>query len=162
MNQALKQSATITLRGDTDFLITREFDAPRELVWRAVTEPELAKRWFHANRAEVVSAEIDLRVGGGWRYVSQLPDGSTFAFYGEFREIEPVSRIVQTEVFEPFPEAGSVNTMTLEDLGNGRTRLTVLVQHSAAEHRTAQLESGMEAGMQDAYDLLEDVANSLA
>ena len=78
------------------------------------------------------------------------------------QKIEPVSRIVQTEVFEPFPEAGSVNTMTLEDLGNGRTRLTVLVQHSTPEHRAAQLASGMEAGMQDAYDLLEDVANSLA
>jgi uncharacterized protein YndB with AHSA1/START domain len=162
MNQALKQSATITLQGDTDFLITREFDAPRELVWRAVTEPELVERWFHANRADGVTATADLRVGGTWRYESRLPDGSSMAFYGQYKEIDEPNRIVTTEVFEPFPEAGSVNTMTLKDLGNGRTLLTVLVQHSAAEHRTAQLESGMEAGMHDAYDLLEDVATSLA
>src|SRR5688572_27587974 len=151
----LSQSAKITLQGDDQMLVEREFDAPKHLLWRAMTEPELVKRWYHANRGVVASAEIDLRVGGTCRFVSELPDGTSFAFYGEYREIDAPDRIVQTEVFEPFPDAGSVNTMTLEDLGNGRTKMTVHVQAASAEARDGMLASGMEAGMQDAYDLLE-------
>jgi len=155
------QSATVELKGDTDILITRVFNAPARLVWRATTEPDLIKRWWGAKRGEVTSVDVDLRVGGEWRYVTKLPDGSTFAFYGEYREIVEEQQIVTTEVFEPFPDAAALNTITLEE-ADGRTTMTVLVSHAAPEHRDGHIGSGMEAGMQDAYDLLEDVARSLA
>ncbi len=153
-------TATVTLPTDEQILITREFDAPKHLVFKAWTTPELVKRWWHANRGEVKSAEIDLRVGGSWRYVSVTDDGSEFGFHGEFREIVPNERIVSTEVFEGFPDAEAVNTLTLTE-ADGRTTLSVLVQHASKEHRDGHIESGMEAGMQDAMDLLEQVAVSL-
>jgi uncharacterized protein YndB with AHSA1/START domain len=153
-------TATVSLPTDEQILITRDFDAPRHLVWKAWTTPELVKRWWHADRGEVTIAEIDLRVGGKWRYVSVTKDGFEVAFHGEYREIVPNERLVSTEVYEGFPDAEAVDTLTLTE-ANGRTTLTILVQHASKEHRDAHIESGMEAGMQDAMDLLERVAVSL-
>src|SRR2546430_13643483 len=90
-------TALLTLPTDEQILITREFDAPKHLVYEAWTTPELVKRWWHANRGEVKSAEIDLRVGGMWRYVSLTADGLEFGFHGEYREIGPNERIVSTQ-----------------------------------------------------------------
>jgi uncharacterized protein YndB with AHSA1/START domain len=152
--------ATVTLPTDEQILITREFDAPRHLVYEAFTTPELVRRWWHAKRGEMTVAEIDLRVGGRWRYAMVTADGFEVAFQGEYREIVPNERIVSTEVFEGMPGAEAVNTMTLSET-DGRTTLTILVQHESKEHRDAHIESGMEAGLQDALDLLEGVARSL-
>ncbi|HET6694882.1 MAG TPA: SRPBCC family protein [Gaiellaceae bacterium] len=156
-------TAKVTLPADTQILITREFDAPKELIWKAWTTPELVKQWWHANRGEVTVAEIDLRVGGTWRYVSVTDDGFEVAFHGEYREIEPYDRIVSTEAYEGIPnpdENATVNTVTLEET-DGRTIVKVLVDAPSREIRDAIMESGMEAGMQDAYDLMEQVAISL-
>ena len=156
-------TAKVTLPADKQILITREFDAPKELIWKAWTTPELVKQWWHANRGEMKVAEIDLRVGGTWRYVSVTDDGFEVAFHGEYREIEPYDRIVSTEAYEGIPnpdENATVNTMTLEET-DGRTIVKVLVDAPSKEIRDAIMESGMEAGMQDAYDLLEQVAISL-
>jgi uncharacterized protein YndB with AHSA1/START domain len=156
-------SATVTLPTEEQILITREFDAPRNLVYQAWTTPELVKRWWNAKRGEVTVAEIDLRVGGTWRYVMMTPDGYEVGFHGEYREIVPNERIVSTEAYEgaPDPDANAtLNTLTLTE-EDGRTTLTVLVQAPSKEVRDAIIESGMEAGMQDAMDLLEEVASSL-
>jgi uncharacterized protein YndB with AHSA1/START domain len=153
-------TAKVTLPTDEQILIKREFNAPKELVYKAWTTPELVKRWWNAKRGEVTVAEIDLRVGGAWRYVMVTDDGFEVGFHGEFREIVPNERIVATEVYEGMPDAGAVNTVTFAE-ADGRTTLTILVQHSRKEHRDAHIESGMEAGMQDAFDLLEEVAVSL-
>jgi uncharacterized protein YndB with AHSA1/START domain len=153
-------TATVTLPTDEQILITREFDAPKHLVYEAFTTPELVRRWWSANRGEVTVAEIDLRVGGTWRYVMVTQEGFEVAFHGEYREIVPNERIVSTEVFEGMPDAEAVNTMTLTEV-DGRTTLTILVEHASKEHRDAHIESGMEAGLQDAMDLLEEVAVSL-
>ena len=153
--------ATVTLPTDEQILITRQFDAPKHLVWKAFTTPELVKRWWAGKRGEVTSAEIDLRVGGTWRYAMRPEGGEEFAFYGEFFEIVPHEKIVQTEVFAPFPDDGSTNTMTLEQRGDV-TVLRTLVQHQTAEARDMHIGSGMESGMQDSFDLLEQVAISLA
>jgi uncharacterized protein YndB with AHSA1/START domain len=153
-------TAKVTLPADEQILITREFDAPKHLVYKAFTTPELVKRWWHANRGEMTVAEIDLRVGGKWRYVMVAEGDFEVGFHGEYREIVPNERIVSTEVYEGMPSAEAVNTMTLTE-ADGRTTLEILVQHASKEHRDAHIESGMEAGMQDAMDLLEQVAVSL-
>jgi uncharacterized protein YndB with AHSA1/START domain len=158
--QTSSGTATVTLPTDEQILITREFDAPKHLVYEAWTTPEHVKRWWNARRGEVTIAEIDLRVGGKWRYAMVTEDGFEVAFHGEFREIVPNERIVSTEVYEGMPDAEAVNTLTLTEV-DGRTTMTILVQHTSKEHRDAHIESGMEAGMQDALDLLEEVAVSL-
>jgi uncharacterized protein YndB with AHSA1/START domain len=154
------RSAKVTLPTDTQILITREFDAPRELVYKAYTTPELLRRWWSAGRGEMTVADVDLRVGGGWRYVMVTPDGFEVAFHGEYREIVPNERIVSTEVYEAVPDAAALDTLTLTET-DGRTTLTLLVEHELKEHRDAHVESGMEDGLQDALDLLEGVAASL-
>ena len=122
-------SAVITLPSDTEILITRAFDAPAELVFKAFTTPELVRQWWGFETSEWLVCEIDLRVGGPHRLVS-------------------------TEVYEGFPDAGSLNLMTLDEV-DGVTTMTTLVQHETQEHRDMQLASGMEAGMQVSYDRLE-------
>jgi uncharacterized protein YndB with AHSA1/START domain len=155
----------VELPTDEQIVITREFDAPKHLVYRAWTMPELVRRWWHANRGEVTVAEIDLRVGGRWRYVAVTPEGFEVGFHGEYREIVPDERIVSTEVYEGMPqgegpEQGTLNTATFSET-EGRTTLTILVEAPSKEIRDAIIESGMEAGMQDALALLEQVAVSL-
>jgi uncharacterized protein YndB with AHSA1/START domain len=153
-------TATVTLPSDDQILITREFDAPKHLVYEAWTTPELVKRWWSAKRGEMTIAEIDLRVGGIWRYVMVADGEFEVAFHGEYREIVPNERIVSTEVYEGMPDAEALNTLTFTEV-DGRTTLTILVQHTSKEHRDAHINSGMEDGMQDAMDLLEEVAVSL-
>ncbi|MGH3938514.1 MAG: SRPBCC family protein [Pseudonocardiaceae bacterium] len=158
-------TAVVTLPTDTQILITREFAAPKHLVYKAWTTPELIKRWWSGDRGEVTSAEVDLRVGGTWRYVMVVLcgsefDGSEVGFHGEFREIVPNERIVSTEVYEGMPEGEAVNTLTLTEK-DGRTTATFLVQHTSQEHRDAHINSGMEDGLQEAMDHLEQVAVSL-
>ncbi len=153
-------SAVVTLPSDTQILITREFNAPRRLVYKAWTTPELIKRWWSGEQGEVTLADVDLRVGGMWRYVMVAEGGFEVAFHGEYREIVPNERIVCTEVYEGMPEGEAVNTHTFTET-DGRTTLTVLVQHTSQEHRDAHINSGMEGGMQEAYDRLEQVAVSL-
>src|SRR5713226_7241932 len=152
-------TAVVTLPADTQILITREFGAPRHLVYRAWTTPELIKRWWSGDRGEVTIAEVDLRVGGRWRYVMTANGGFEVAFHGEYREIVPNERIVSTEIYEGMPDAEAVNTNTFTEK-NGRTTLTVLVQHSSREDRDMHINSGMEGGMQEAFDHLEQVAVS--
>ena len=159
-------TATLTLPTDEQILITREFDAPKHLVFKAWTTPELVRRWWTAKRGEATVCEIDLRVGGRWRYVMVLPDGFEVGFHGEYREIVPNERIVSTEVYEGLPEGvtdeegGTVNTATFTEV-DGRTTLTILVQAPSKATRDAIIDSGMEDGLQDALDLLEEVAVSL-
>ena len=153
-------TATVTLPTDEQILITREFDVPKHLVYEAWTTPELVKRWWTANRGEATVAEIDLRVGGAWRCVMVTDDGLEVGFHGEYREIVPNERIVSTEIYEGMPEGEALNTVTFTEV-DGRTTLTILVQHTSKEHRDAHIDSGMEAGLQDALDLLEQVAVSL-
>ena len=152
--------ATVTLPTDEQILITREFDAPRHLVYRAWTEPELVGRWWSGNRGEVTVAEVDLRVGGTWRYVMVTDDGLEAAFRGEYHEIVPNERIVSTEVYEGMPEVEALNTVTFAE-AHGRTTLTMLVEHASKEARDVHIGSGMEAGMREAMDLLEEVASAL-
>lgn len=161
MAQVTTNSAVVTLPSDTQILITREFDAPRQLVYRAYTTPELIRRWWSGDRGEVTSAEVDLRQGGTWRYVMIANAGFEVAFHGEYQEIIPGERIVATEVFEGAPDAAAVTTATFAER-DGRTTLSILVQHTSPENRDLHLNSGMETGMQESLNHLEEVARTLA
>ena len=126
-------------------------------MWQAYTDPELVKRWWHANRGDVTVSEIDLQVGGKWRYV-MIADGGQEVGHGEYREIVPNERLVSTEVYEGIPqgdgpEQGTLNTATFTE-EDGRTTLTILIDAPNQEIRDVIIESGMEAGLQDALDLL--------
>jgi uncharacterized protein YndB with AHSA1/START domain len=160
MTVTSSRKAVVTLPEDTQILITREFDAPARLVYRAWTEPDLVRRWWSGDRGEVTSVDIDLRVGGTWRFVMTASAGFEVAFHGEYQEIVPAERIVSTEVFEGMPDAGALSTITFSE-GNGRTELRILVQHSSQENRDAHINSGMEDGMQESLARMEQVARSL-
>ena len=157
-------TAKVTLPTDEQILITREFDAPKHLVYKAFTTPDLVKRWWHANRGEMTVAEIDLRVGGAWRSVMVTEDGYEVAFHGEYREIVENERIVTTEIYEGTPEGDSpptLNVITFAEIEDGRTRLEMLTKCPSKEVRDIIVDSGMEAGMQDGMDLLEELAIEL-
>jgi uncharacterized protein YndB with AHSA1/START domain len=166
MTVASSGGAILTLPTDEQILITREFDAPKHLVYKAWTTPELVKRWWNAKRGEVTIAEIDLRVGGKWRWVMIADGGFEVGFHGEYLELVPDERIVTTEVYEGLPEGvseeegGTVNTATFEE-AEGRTTLTLLIRAANKTARDAIIDSGMEAGLQDALDLREQLVLSL-
>jgi uncharacterized protein YndB with AHSA1/START domain len=160
MAMTTTRKAVVTLPSDTQILITREFDAPKDLVYKAYTTPELIKRWWSGDRGEVTSADVDLRAGGSWRYVMTANGGLEVAFHGTFREIVPNERIVCTEVYEDVPDAEAVDTATFTE-ADGRTTLSILVQHQNKANRDFHINSGMEGGMNEAFDHLEHVAQSL-
>jgi uncharacterized protein YndB with AHSA1/START domain len=163
MAETTSGTAKVTLPAENQILITREFNAPRRLVWKAYTTPELIKRWWSGQRGTVTSAEVDLRVGGSWRYVMVADGGFEVAFRGEYREVVPEERLVNTEIFEGLPDpddhAGLV-TMTLAEK-DGRTYMEMLCEYRDKTDRDAVIESGMEVGMQEGMDALEQVAVSL-
>ena len=152
----------VTTPSDREITITRLFDAPRDLVFEAMTKPEHVRRWWGIldDRYSVTECEIDLRVGGAWRFVGQSPAGRV-CFYGVYQQIDAPGRLVFTEIFEPFPDAPSLVTQLLTDEG-GRTRLTVTATYPSIQVRDMVLKSGMEDGAAKSYDRLEDVAQELA
>ena len=157
-------TAKVTLPADNQILITREFAAPRTNVWRAYTEPELIKRWWAGRKGTVTSVVLDLRVGGGWRYVMTANAGFEVAFHGEYREIDAPSRLVNTEAFEGVPDpegTAGVVTVTLTER-DGRTHLAALCEYPDKAIRDMVIDSGMESGMQESYDALEEIAVALA
>ncbi len=161
MTATSSKTATVTLPTDEQILITREFGAPKHLVYKVYTTPELVKRWWHAGFGNMTVAEINLWVGGTWRYVMVVDGALEVGFHGEYRKIVPNEQIVSTEVFEGMPDGEALVTTTLTET-NGRTTMTMLVQHSSKADRDAHINSGMEHGMQSAMDLLEQVAISLS
>jgi uncharacterized protein YndB with AHSA1/START domain len=163
MAMTTSKSAVLTLPTDTKILITREFAARKHLVYKAYTTPELIKRWWSGDRGKVTVAEIDLRVGGKWRNAMTTDDGFDVAFHGELREIVPNERLVWTEIYEGVPDGEAsaaivTHTFTEKD---GRTTLTMLMELPNREVRDMIIQTGMEGGLQESLDHLEQVAISL-
>ncbi|CAN5498695.1 SRPBCC family protein [soil metagenome] len=157
-----RRSAVVTLPTDTAILITRDFDAPPRLVYKVFTTPELISRWWAGQKGQITSVEVDLRVGGSWRYAMEANGGFEVAFNGEFRQIVPNELIVCTEVFEAMPDVEpSVCTYTFVDRGE-RTTLELLAEYGSQEVRDAVVGSGMEDGMQEGWDIADEIAVSLA
>ncbi|WP_163543418.1 SRPBCC family protein [Occultella kanbiaonis] len=161
-----KGTAVLTLPSDTEILVTREFNAPRHLVYRVFTEPDLIRRWWAGQRGTVTVADVDLRVGGAWRYALVAGGGFEVGFHGEYLEIVPDERIVCTEIFEGMPggegsgEATRITYAFTET--DGRTTLDVLTACESIQTRDVIISSGMEVGMQEGYDLVEELAVELA
>lgn len=153
----------VTLPSDTTVLLTRDFNAPRDLVWQAMTNPEYVRQWWGPRGTSLTVCEIDFRPGGTWRFVEQGSDGVEHPFKGEYREIVAPEKIVQTFIYDvpPFNEHEAVENMTLEEKG-GRTTLTTLVQHKTKEARDGHVHSGMEQGSAETFDRLEELLEKLA
>ena len=150
-------AATLTMHaepGGLTIAITREFDAPPALVYRACTDPDAAPRWWGPAKYETVVDEMDVRVGGRWRFRQSDDEGNVFVFSGEYRELVPGERVVQTFEFDGAPGEVSVETMTLEER-DGRTLMRVVSEYSSVEARDGMMESGMEDGMRETYDRLD-------
>ena len=148
--------ATVTPSGDREIHIERVFNAPRDLVFETMTDPALIPEWWGPREMTTTVDKMDVRVGGEWRFLHRGPDGSDYAFRGEYREIDAPARIVQTFEFEGMP-GEAVETMTLEDLGDGRTKVTVISAYDSPEARDGVIASGMEAGLQETYRRLDEV-----
>jgi uncharacterized protein YndB with AHSA1/START domain len=144
----------VVVQGDREILMTRVFDAPRSLVFKALTTPALLMRWFGPHEWSLVECEIDLRVGGAWRFLSRGPNGRTMGMRGTYREIAPPERLQYTETFDDFAHAGEALVMATLVEENGRTTLTNLVRSPSREVRDAVLKSGMEHGAAETYDRL--------
>lgn len=152
----------VSTPSDTEIRMTRLFDAPRHLLFEAMSKPEHITQWW-GNLGEGYSVpvcEVDLRVGGAWRFVNRHPKGDA-VFYGVYREIAPPDRVVFTEIYEPFPDAESVVTAVFTE-EQGKTRLTATVRYHSVQVRDLVLQTGMEKGAAISYDRLEDVARRLA
>jgi uncharacterized protein YndB with AHSA1/START domain len=150
----------VTTPSDREITLTRLFDAPRHLVFEAMTRPEHVRRWWGMldSRYTVIVCEIDLRVGGAWRFVGRGPRGE-YAFHGVYREIAPPARLVYTELFEPHPDESLVTTTLVEE--DQKTRMTVTASYPTKDVRDAVLKTGMEHGAAKSYDHLEEVAREL-
>ncbi len=158
-----KNRATVEIVSDTEILITRSFNAPRDLVFEAMTQVEHVRHWYGCSIMKVTTCEIDLRVGGAWRYVLQMPDGVEHGFHGVYREIVPPARLVTTENYEPIgPGHEMLATVTLEEKSGGRTVFRNRLTYASKADRDGHLGSGMETGLQESLDRLEERAAKLA
>jgi uncharacterized protein YndB with AHSA1/START domain len=152
---------TVTTPTDTEIVLQRVFDAPRHLVFDALTTPELLVRWFGARGWRLVVCEVDLRVGGAWRFVSHGPDGGILGHGGVYHEVVPPERLVYTEVFDNQSYAGeSLITQVLVER-DGRTTLTSTVRYASREARDIVMKYPMARGVAQAYERLDDVLASV-
>lgn len=149
---------TVTTDVPTDICMTRVFDAPRHLVRRAMTEPALIRRWLGNSRSPIIAADVDLRVGGRYRYVFQLPKGGQFAFVGKYLEIGD-DRVVHTEGMEGVPGEATVTTTLVES--GGKTTMTVVMRFPSQEMRDMVLSTGMADGASESYDNLAALVATL-
>jgi uncharacterized protein YndB with AHSA1/START domain len=151
---------TVTTPSEREIVMTRVFDAPRDLVFEAHSSAEHMSNWWGPRKYEVVSAEVDFRPGGKWRIVHRGPDGEEYGFHGEYREIVPPERITWTFVFEGAPGEPAVETLTLEE-ADGKTTLTATSVAPSKEQRDAVLESGMVSGAEETFDRLDEYLETL-
>lgn len=145
--------------GEPEFTVTRMFNAPARLVWAAWTKPEYMKVWYGNSCSTLEVCEMDVRVGGAWRRVLRMTNGTSIGFHGVYREIEEPRRVVFTEIFEPVPDHPSTVTVTLTER-DGKTYVKVVQLHDSVQSRDMHLASGMEAGMRETLDRLEAFVSS--
>jgi uncharacterized protein YndB with AHSA1/START domain len=152
-----RNPTTVTTLSDTEVRIEREFDAPRALVWEAYTDPELMCEWLGPRRLEMTVQEMDVRPGGTYRYTHRSGDDEPFVFFGEFLEVEPPRLLVQTFQFESSEHPPSTDRIEFEELDGDRTRIIVTGSFASVESRDSMLEAGMERGVSEGYEKLDEL-----
>jgi uncharacterized protein YndB with AHSA1/START domain len=159
MTTATRQSK-LTTPTDRSIVVERVFDAPRDRVWRAYTQPELVAQWWgRGNKLDVVRYEVER--GGHWRFVEHSPDGGVHGFEGRFREVTPQERLVYTFEWDGMPGYTILETATFEELGPSQTRVTAVALFFSTEERDGMLHSGMEGGMNESYAALDRLLASM-
>ena len=161
MSEKSSGASTLTLPSDQEIVMERVFNAPRELVFKAHTDPNLISQWWGPRRYTTTVDKMDLRVGGVWRFVQHDADGNEFAFNGVYREIVPPERLSYTFEFEGMPGHVLVETVTFEEQ-NGKTKVTVTGLYQSVEDRDGMLQSGMEEGANESYERLVELLGALA
>jgi uncharacterized protein YndB with AHSA1/START domain len=161
MTESKPSTVTVTLPSDLEIAVTREFAAPRRLVFEAFTRPEHIRRWWGPRSLTMTVCDVDLRPGGAWRFVQRMPDGQEVGFRGVYQEIVAPERLVHTFIFEPMPEHDAVVTVLFEER-NGKTTVTETTRHKTKFGRDGHLNSGMEEGMTDSYARLDELLPTLA
>jgi uncharacterized protein YndB with AHSA1/START domain len=151
----------VTTPSDREIVMTRTFDAPRELVFKAFTDPELIAKWWGLRGTSTIVETMDVRPGGAWRYISLGPNGEEYAFRGEYREVVAPEKIVQTFEFEPMPGHIVVDTAIFEER-DGKTYFTNTSVFDTKEERDGMLNSGMEGGAAESYDRLDELLATLS
>jgi uncharacterized protein YndB with AHSA1/START domain len=149
--------------GKQEILITREFDAPRELVFKACMDPKLIPQWWGPRYLSTVVDQMDVRPGGQWRFINRDVEGNEYPFHGVYHEVLVPERVIDTFEFEGLPETGHVTleTMKLAELPGGRTRLTVQSVFQSVADRDGMLQGGMQEGLNDTYDRLEELLKKM-
>lgn len=156
MSASLKDAtrkATLTTPSDREIRIERVFDAPRDRVWQAFTDPKLVAQWWGRGHKLVIE-RMDVERGGHWRFVEHGPDG-VHGFEGRYREVTPTTRLVHTFEWDGFPGYVIIETVTLEDTDDGRTKVVNLSLFHTTEERDGMLQSGMETGLNESYAALD-------
>lgn len=144
------------------FTMSRVFSVPRAKVWSIVSDPELIPKWWGPAKYTTVVEEMDFKVGGKWRYAQSDAEGNSFAFYGEYKEIEEPERVVYTFEFSGYPGHPSTDHITLEELPDGKTRITVVTIFGTVEDLEGMVGAGMEDGATESWNRLEELAKSAA
>lgn len=158
-----KNTTILAEPGKQEIVITREFDAPRELVFKACTDPQLIPQWWGPRYLSTHVDTMDVRPGGQWRFINRDAEGNEYAFHGVYHEILTPERIIDTFEFEGLPETGHValETLTLEELPGGRTRFIAQSVFQSVADRDGMLQGGMEEGVQDTYDRLAELLKKM-
>jgi uncharacterized protein YndB with AHSA1/START domain len=156
-----KTRSSLTMPSDREVSMTRVFNAPRELVFAAYTDPRHVPNWWGLRRSTTIVDKMDVRPGGLWRYIQREPDGAEYGFNGEYREVVPPERLVYTFEFEGLPGHVVVDTVTFEEEENGKTRVTALSLFANVEDRDGMVASGMEFGANESWDRLEELLATL-
>jgi len=152
-----KHETSITTPSDTEIRIERTFDAPRELLWEAFTDPELLAEWLGPHSQRMTVEELDVRVGGSYQYTSHAADGGEYVFFGEFREVNEPELLEATFAWKDSGYPPSIDHSEFQDLGDGRTKLVTTSKFESQELRDGMLQSGMEGGVKDGYEKLDAI-----
>jgi len=150
----------MTTPTDTTIKVTKKFDAPKEMIWKIWTDPELIPQWWGPRKYKTVIDKYDLRVGGEWRFLQTDEEGNEFAFHGVFKEIDEPKKVVQTFVFEPMPDKELTDTLTIEEV-DGKTTITTISQFANKEDRDGMIASGMESGQKEGFERTEELIKKL-
>jgi uncharacterized protein YndB with AHSA1/START domain len=160
MIDSAQRESTLTLPSDRELALKRVFNAPARILFDVWTKPEHVRKWYGVRSTTVTVCDIDLRVGGAWRWVVTKPQGMEIAFSGVFREIDPPHRLQRTEIFEAMPGSGSIVTLTFDEK-EGQTMFIMHMLFESKEHRDICLQSGMELGVKECFQKIDELVASL-